>query len=197
MDPELRILVLCAGNLCRSPLAERLLTLALRATPWRGRAKRIRVSSAGLLGVVGSSMEPLAEAELERLGGSADGFVSRRFQAVLAREADLVLTATRELRSRTLEEEPRALRRTFTLREFATLARSLPRAAGVGELIAGAAARRASAGLDDYDVADPMGASPEVHRHVATQIDALTREIADAIVGSMSVDGPSGRLVAR
>ena len=97
----------------------------------------------------------------------------------------------------TLSEEPHALRRTFTIREFAALTRSAPCTAGVGELIAGAAARRASAGLDDYDVPDPMGAAPKIHRLVATQIDALTTEIADAIVGSMRVAGASGRLVAR
>ena len=47
-------------------------------------------------------MDPMAAAELLRLGGNATGFASRRLSAEAVDAADLVLTATRGLRARTV-----------------------------------------------------------------------------------------------
>ena len=99
-------------------------------------------------------------------------------------QADLVLTATKDLRSRVLQESPGALKRTFTLLEFAALtagaAPSSPK-----DLVAGAADRRSSAQLNDYDIADPIGASDQMHAHVADVIDQATRAITTAIASAV------------
>ena len=81
--------------------------------------------------------------------------------------ADLVLTATVEVRRQVLEDSPGALRRTFTLREFAAL---IADDTGVGDAVrarglGGAVAARTRGGLD-LDIADPMGMGPEVHADV-------------------------------
>ena len=106
--------------------------------------------------------------------------------------ADLVLTMTRELRSRVLEEVPAALRRTFTLTEFAELVET-EWADSPQALVADAALRRSSALLDDYDVADPIGGSAELHREVADVIDEAVRRVADALadsIGSATLRSP-------
>ena len=103
MLTRFRILTVCIGNVCRSPLAERLLRLRLAEA---GLAASYDVTSAGLRAMVGHPMEPTAAGELTRLGGDPDGFVARRLTAQMANEADLVLTATTDVRRRVVEEAP-------------------------------------------------------------------------------------------
>ena len=117
----LRVLTVCIGNVCRSPLMERL----LRARMSEGTT----VTSAGVRAMAGHPMEPHALKELHRLGGDADDFAARQVTATLTQDADLILTATAEVRSRLLQEAPGALRRAFTLREFAFLVERSPGAA--------------------------------------------------------------------
>lgn len=170
------ILTVCVGNVCRSPLAERLLQQRLdEVAP--GRAV---VTSAGVGAVVGSGMDPAAAAELARLGGSADGFVARQVTGPILGGADLVLTATRDVRTRALASGPAALRRAFTLPELAAILGSPAFDAAYDDAagLVGAAARsRGLAAGADLDVADPIGRSPEVHREVADTIDAHVRTV--------------------
>ena len=174
-DPDsLRVLTVCLGNVCRSPLMERLLRDRL--------PEGFIVESAGLMAMVGRPMEANAAAELARLEGSAEGFVARDFVGRYADAADLVLTATTEIRSRVLTESPGALRRTFTLLELDHLLRSAPAdLTGPREVVAWAAAQRSAAAGVPVDLPDPIGRSPEVHRMVADLIDSATRTIARAL----------------
>src|SRR5688500_16845956 len=64
MSEPYDVLVVCEGNLCRSPLAERLLTSRLAGG-------EVRVASAGVHAVVGAPMDASAAAELTRLGLAA------------------------------------------------------------------------------------------------------------------------------
>lgn len=171
-EEPLRVLAVCLGNVCRSPLMERLL---VRRLP-----EGTIVESAGLVAVAGASMDPLAEAELTRLGGTADGFVSRPFACRQAIGADLVVTATAAVKSRLLEECPAALRRTFTLRELAFLVPQAPHGTP-RQRIAWAGAHRSLGAGGEWDVVDPIGRSPEVHRDAAVAIDEATRTVAAAL----------------
>ena len=160
------VLVVCLGNLCRSPLAERLLRLRLADEPG------VRVSSAGVRAVVGAPMDASAALELSRLGGDPSDFVARQLTADLVTDADLVLTATRQLRSQVVELAPTALRRTFTLRELAALLEERPwpgDPADLRALVAAAADWRGSvAGRGDaLDVPDPIGGPASLHREAA------------------------------
>ena len=121
MTDPFRILVVGVGNISRSPLVERHLRHQLDQALGDA-AGAVEVSSAGARAISGAIMSVPAALELERVGGTPNGFAARQLTRELMREADLVLTATRALRSRVLEDEPAALRRTFTVREFAGLA---------------------------------------------------------------------------
>jgi protein-tyrosine phosphatase len=171
-QPRLRILTVCLGNVCRSPLMERLLRSRL--------PDDVVVESAGLVASPGAVMDELAAGELARLGGSADGFTARPFQPEYAASADLVLTATAEVKSGVLRECPAALRRTFTLLELACLLELAPDGTAK-ELIAWAAANRSRAAGHDVDVVDPIGRSQAVHREAADAIDTATKAVASAL----------------
>jgi len=178
------ILTVCLGNVCRSPQAELLLAARLRA-----HGVEPEVSSAGARALVGRGVDPSSASELEARGIAHDTFAARQLAPALVQPAALVLTATRDLRSRVLEEAPGALRRTFTLLEFAAHCdRLVP--GGVSsyadprDLVADAAAQRGSLSLEDPDVPDPIGRSAETHARVAALIDDAVTRIATALVGS-------------
>ena len=165
------MLSICVGNVCRSPLAERL--LSVRTT---GTGGRVVFESAGIRGLSGHEMERSAARELRRLGGNESGFVARRVSAEMLAGADLILAMTREVRAEVLKEYPRAMRRTFTLREFAHLCRFAVEVDAaifsVAELVSFAALNRSQAAAIDQDVPDPIGRSDEVHRQAADLIAA-------------------------
>ena len=180
------ILVVCIGNVCRSPVAERLLRSRLDGLLGE-RRDAVTVESAGVRALVGNPVDALSSQELARLGGSAEGFAARQLTQAHMLQADLVLTATKELRSRVLRDAPVALRRAFTLTEFAALMAGVT-AQSPKALVADAAQRRASAAVAEYDVPDPIGASGEVHRQVADFLDRATATIASAIAEAVESD---------
>jgi protein-tyrosine phosphatase len=116
-----RVLHVCTGNICRSPMAERLTRAGLeqRLGP---DARRFVVESAGTWGHSGSPMEPHALSVLAAAGVDGSDFRARELVAEHVVAADLVLGATREHRAAAVVLHPRAASRTFTLREFARLA---------------------------------------------------------------------------
>ena len=148
------------------------------------RSDDVVVESAGVRALVGRPMDQTAAQELARLGLTNDTFTARQLTARIAGEAGLVLSATKEIRSRVLEEAPAALRRTFTITEFVALVEGV-KAESPQKLVADAAQRRSSAQVDEYDVPDPIGASPEVHRRAADLIDASVSPIAEAIAAAV------------
>ena len=176
-----RILLVCTANICRSPLAERLLAAELT-----GRDVEFKVTSAGTHGYEGQPMDSLAARELSRLASSNSAdFRSRPLTDRLTQESDLILTATRAHRAFVLERVPQALRRTFTLLEFAELVtvvrHRLPEVTELHELVRGVAAARGEATLDDYDIADPYRQSAECHRTVAAVVSAAVGTVAHGL----------------
>jgi protein-tyrosine phosphatase len=107
------ILAVCTGNVCRSPAVERLLLTKLGLT--------VRVTSAGTHALVGHQIsEPIA-ALLRESGAEPEGFRAQNLSVQMLKEADLILPMTRNQRGLVVELWPAAVRRTFTLREFARL----------------------------------------------------------------------------
>lgn len=76
------ILVVCTGNICRSPIGERLLRQLL---PGR------QVTSAGLFGLEGRPADASAQALALRHGLSLEGHVARRVTRSLLQQSDLIL----------------------------------------------------------------------------------------------------------
>jgi protein-tyrosine phosphatase len=116
-SPDLHVLFVCTGNICRSPTAERLALAYAAESPIPG----FVASSAGTRAVIGHPMHPESAQELIALGGDPSGFTARQLTAKVMNGVDLVLTMTRQHRDVVLEQAPRLLHRTFTLTEAARL----------------------------------------------------------------------------
>lgn len=169
-----RILTVCTGNICRSPMAERLLQAGLDE---RYPAQFI-VESAGTGALVGNPIDPQVAGFIRELGSSADGFSARQLTPAILHGQDLVLALTREHRSRVVEMSPSMLRKTFTLREFARILPGLK----LDEALQGADRWRAAVpkalrarsaqdgGPEDDDVVDPYKRGDEIHVQAATVI---------------------------
>jgi protein-tyrosine phosphatase len=185
----MRLLFVCTGNLCRSPLAERL-------TAHRLHGAGVHVASAGLRARDGLGMDPSAAVALRELGGDDEGFRSRRLTPEHVRDADLVLTMTHRQRDETLALAPTALRRTFVLSEAAALAADLTESdlrhgAEARVLVAALAAgraRRTGRPTTDADVPDPIGLPLEIHRSVAAQVDALVSPLITLLAQTTLAD---------
>ena len=186
------MLLVCTGNICRSALAERLGRAYLDAALGE-RAAEVRLVSVGVGAVVGSGMHPDSALVLSGLGGDPSGFRACQLVDGMAIDADLTLTMTRAHRREVLTVAPRALSRTFTLREAADLvqligddvdlpgedlaerARTLVRAMG-------AARSRRQGGAEDDDIPDPIGQPVEVHQEVGEAVAAALVVVLDRIV---------------
>lgn len=169
-----QVLFVCIGNVCRSPLGERLLADRLDA-------ERFEVRSAGIAAMVGAPMVPEAAAHLAAYGGSDEGFVSTQLTGRMVSGADLVLTATKAIRSRVLEDSPGALRRTFTVRELAAILDVVEPQTEPQALVRRAAEERSRAVLDDYDVPDPYGRGDEAHEVAARLMAGAVERIAEGL----------------
>jgi protein-tyrosine phosphatase len=171
------VLIVCTGNVCRSPIAEAALRAAL-TDRFGNRAPA--VSSAGTAGWEGSgAVGGSVEAAAER-GYDIGDHVARMLTPAMVGDADLVLCMAAEHRDaiRSVASDG-AGARAFTLKELVRLLEELPPAAGTDpETLAdrvaeAAAARRSGAAANplDEDIVDPLGLSIEVIRAVAWEID--------------------------
>lgn len=167
------IVAVCTANVCRSPLAQLLLTDRLDPA-------RFTVSSAGVFARVGEPMDGESQRQARRFGLDGSQLTSRALDARVIDEAGLILTATRAHRSELLGMRPTALHRTFTILEFADLV-TLGEPGDPVETVAAAAANRSRTrlrGVEEFDVPDPFRAPYEVHAQVATQIVEAVEVIA-------------------
>ncbi len=116
------VLHVCVGNICRSPMAERLFTLALRREVG-DRVDDLYLSHGAGTGPwhVGEPMNPPAGRQVTLRGGDPGGFRARQVTGDLIAMSDLVLCATAEQVSYVLGLRPDAEARTFVLGEFGRL----------------------------------------------------------------------------
>lgn len=194
-DRPFRLLHVCTGNICRSPMAEHLTRLALAERSVSG----VEVTSAGTWGLAGSPMDPHALAALAEHGVDGSAFRAQELVAEHVLAADLIVGATREHRAAAVMLHPRAAARTFTLREFARLVERLdPAYLPAGDvfergraLVALAAAERGQAApghADQDDVSDPYRAPLSQFLRCAGLIERTVRGPLNLLAGRA---GPS------
>jgi protein-tyrosine phosphatase len=173
MPTGFHIVFVCTGNICRSPMAERLARAAF------GSRSPLRATSAGTRAEPGLEMTPHARRVLAGLGGDAAGFTSRTLTADLVAAADLVLTATTQHRAESVALHPPAAGLAFTIVEFGALAKEV----AVGEiachrdpvrraqtLVEQVRGLRGLVRVDQPDIADPYGGSLRAYRVAGRRI---------------------------
>jgi protein-tyrosine phosphatase len=190
------ILVVCTGNICRSPIAEGLLRDALTAR-FGGRAPS--VSSAGLVAVEGAGATIEAVEAASERGADISGHRARRLGSVPHADADLVIGMAAEHREATFGS-PSGGERAFTLKELVRLLESLPPVpAGAGpehlETRIGRAAESRRAGFLgnplDEDIVDPLGMPFQSYQAVAWELDEWIARLVVGLYGAAPMTAAS------
>lgn len=201
--PPFTVLHVCMGNICRSPMAERLLVLAVRERLERlgvdptGADALLHSHSAGTGGWhAGEEMNPPAARQVLGRGGDVEGFAARKLRSDLIDAADLVLTATADQQEYVVALRPDAASRTFVLGEFGRLlgvldTTVLPPAAatpdavyarGVALVAAVDAARQGAGALHSDDLDDPWGRGDQCFSRVADEIEETVHPLTSALL---------------
>jgi protein-tyrosine phosphatase len=189
------ILFVCEGNVCRSPWAERMVRHALAPLA----PGLLRIESAGTRAQPGRPIDAETIKLLSLVGVDGSGHVARRVTADMLSNATLILTATRAQRRTVVTIHPRAVRSTFTMRQFGRLLSQPGAAAGpvsedsveerVRALIRSASAGRSyssTVNRDTDDVADPFGLPSPVHELAAQQMEPGLQILCRRLLGNQA-----------
>lgn len=112
----MKILYVCSGNTCRSPMAEGLTELMAQQ-----RGLDITVSSAGVAASVGCGASYGAVCAVETAGGDISGHTAQQVNADILNDADLILTMTEGHRAYITRYYPKTADKVFSLAEYAGL----------------------------------------------------------------------------
>jgi protein-tyrosine-phosphatase len=143
----LRILLICTGNTCRSPMAEVLLQELIRQEGW---TEQITVSSAGLAAANGEPASLGAYKAMARRSLMLQQHSSRRITVTMLQEADLILTMSPSHRQALLALAPEKRDKIYTLSQYA------------GE---------------NGAISDPYGGGDAIYEACAQQLEKLLRKI--------------------
>lgn len=190
-----RILFVCTGNTCRSPMAEGLFRkLATEA------GLNTEARSAGVSAWDGSPISKHS-ANILRSRGFAGSLTSSALSGETIAWADLILTMTTGHKQTILRRYPESADKVYTLKEFAeddpsvteTVAEQqrfhseLQIKQALGQTITDDELRRAKQlglGMPDFDIADPFGGDQEIYEQCADEIESyvvrLIRKLAQS-----------------
>jgi protein-tyrosine-phosphatase len=119
----MKILLVCSGNTCRSPMAEALLKQLLAE---RVPSETVGIRSAGIGTVAGMPASPHAVAAMKERGLDIGHHRSQPVTRELVAESDLVLTMTGYHREAIRHQWPEYAGKVFTLAEYVGRADEVP-----------------------------------------------------------------------
>lgn len=128
------ILIVCVGNICRSPSAERI---------FKKKMPLMTIASAGLQALVGHDIDESAASLLKLNGYDASPHAACKLNRMLINQADLVFVMEKSHQTLLMKKYPQASGKILLLGKW----------------------------LDDADIHDPYGKSPEAFSYVFSQIE--------------------------
>ncbi|MFH1645119.1 MAG: low molecular weight protein arginine phosphatase [Candidatus Omnitrophota bacterium] len=147
MRPVKKILVVCSGNSCRSPMAEAFLKKYLSADDG------YEILSAGTLGFDGLPATKEAIAVMKEENLDISGYVSSALKKEMIENADIVFAMSKIHKDYILGKVPAAKDKVFLLKEYAEIDE------------------------DDKNISDPIGRPTDFYREVKDQIRKAVEEI--------------------
>lgn len=148
-----KILFVCSGNTCRSPMAEALFS-KLAEEDQAINALDFEVLSAGLYTRDGLPASPEAIAAMKWKGIDLSKHKTQQVYPDLLRDADIILVMTESHRQVLLERFPDQLEKVFTIGEFAGY---------------------------DNEIADPFGRNQDVYMETAQQLENILYKVIDKL----------------
>lgn len=155
-----KIIFVCTGNTCRSPMAEKLLASIIKAQKWKGYV----VVSAGIAAKDGDTINPKSAQVLTENGLECEGFSSTLLKEEDLLDAFAVICMTERQKDVLLDMRWQALRKANQIGEE-EIENNI----------------YSFAELTGYEIVDPYGKDIECYRYVYTLLSAGMAELIKAL----------------